>query len=57
MTGGDLVTVALPGDLGKPRPALVIQSNAFAGTGTTTLLPLSGTFIDAPSSALFRGIT
>ena len=48
MTRGDLVTVALPGDLGKPRPALVIQSDAFAETGTVTLLPLSGTLIDAP---------
>jgi mRNA interferase MazF len=27
---GDLVTVALPGDYGKPRPALVIQSDLFA---------------------------
>ena len=51
MIRGDLVTVALPGDLGKPRPALVIQSDAFAETGTVTLLPLSGTLIDAP---LFR---
>jgi mRNA interferase MazF len=48
MTRGDLVTVALPGDLGKPRPALVIQSDAFAETGTVTLLPLSGTLVDAP---------
>ena len=51
MIRGDLVTVALPGDFGKPRPALVIQSDAFAETGTVTLLPLSGTLIDAP---LFR---
>lgn len=48
MTRGDLVTVALPGSLGKPRPALVIQSDAFAETGTITLLPLSGTLVDAP---------
>jgi mRNA interferase MazF len=51
MTRGDFITVALPGDFGKPRPALVIQSDAFAETGTVTLLPLSGTLIDAP---LFR---
>lgn len=51
MTRGDFVTVALPGDLGKPRPALVIQSDAFAETGTVTVLPLTGTLIDAP---LFR---
>jgi mRNA interferase MazF len=51
MTRGDFVTVALPGDLGKPRPALVIQSDAFAETATVTVLPLTGTLIDAP---LFR---
>lgn len=38
----------MPGDFGKPRPALVIQSDAFAGTGTVTLLLLSGTLVDAP---------
>jgi mRNA interferase MazF len=48
MVRGDLVTVALPVGSSKPRPALVIQ---FAETGTVTLLPLSGTLIDAP---LFR---
>ena len=26
---GDLITVAISGDYGKPRPALVIQSNSF----------------------------
>ena len=51
MTRGDFVTVALPGDFGKPRPALVVQSDAFAETATVTVLPLSGTLIDAP---LFR---
>lgn len=29
MKRGDLVTVATSGDYGKPRPALVIQSDAF----------------------------
>jgi mRNA interferase MazF len=51
MTRGDCVTVALPGDFGKPRPALVIQSDAFAETATVTVLPLTGTLINAP---LFR---
>ncbi len=27
LSRGDVVTVALPGDYGKPRPAVVIQSN------------------------------
>lgn len=48
MTRGDLVTVALAGDFGKPRPALVIQSDRFAETGTVTVLLLSGTLVDAP---------
>jgi mRNA interferase MazF len=45
---GELVTVALPGDFGKPRPALVIQSDRFEATGTVTVLLLSGTLVDAP---------
>ena len=48
MKRGDLVTVAMPGDLGKPRPALIIQSDQFGGTGTVAVLLLSGTLIDAP---------
>jgi mRNA interferase MazF len=48
VTRGDLVTVAMAGDFGKPRPALVIQSDAFAQTGTVTVLLLSSTLVDAP---------
>ncbi len=48
MKRGDLVTVAMPGDYGKPRPALVIQSDAFEHTGTVTVLLISGTLVDAP---------
>jgi mRNA interferase MazF len=48
VTRGDLVVVAMPDDFGKPRPALVIQSDAFAMTGTVTVLLLSGTLVDAP---------
>jgi len=33
MRRGDLASVAVPGDFGKPRPALVIQSDYFEGTG------------------------
>jgi mRNA interferase MazF len=45
---GDLVTIAMPGDLGKPRPALIIQSDQFDQTGTVTVLLISGTLVDAP---------
>ncbi len=48
MRRGDLVTVAIPGDFGKPRPALVIQSDLFADAATVTVLLVSGTFQDAP---------
>jgi mRNA interferase MazF len=45
---GDLVTIALAGDVGKPRPALIIQSDPFDQTGTVTVLLVSGTLVDAP---------
>lgn len=48
MRRGELVTVAMPGDFGKPRPALVIQADRFGHTGTVTVLLLSGTLVDAP---------
>ena len=48
MRRGDLVTVALAGDFGKPRSALVIQSDLFEGTETVTVLLLSGTLVNAP---------
>lgn len=48
MRRGDIVTVALQGDYGKPRPALVIQSNLFAGHPSVTILPLTSELRDAP---------
>jgi mRNA interferase MazF len=49
---GDLVVVALPGDYGKPRPALVIQSDLFNEThASVTVVPVTSTLVDA---ALFR---
>ena len=48
MRRGDLVTVALQGDQGKPRPALVVQSDHFGELGSVTVLPITGTLIDAP---------
>lgn len=51
MKRGDLVTVALRGDDGKPRPALVIQSDLFHEHPSITVLPLSTELRDTP---LFR---
>ena len=48
MKRGDLVTIALQGDFGKPRPALVIQADAFDALATVTVLPVTGTLVDAP---------
>lgn len=48
MRRGDFVTVATQGDFGKPRPALVVQTSAFAGLPTLTVLPMSSTIVDAP---------
>ena len=51
MKRGDLVTVSLSGDYGKPRPALVIQSNLFDEHPSVTILPITSEFRDTP---LFR---
>ncbi|AYG63897.1 type II toxin-antitoxin system PemK/MazF family toxin [Rhizobium jaguaris] len=48
MRRGDIVTVAISGDFGKPRPALIIQTDQFDATGTVTVLLISGTLVDAP---------
>ncbi len=49
MRRGDLVTVALQGEHGKPRPALVIQSDLFSqSTSTITVALLTSTPLDAP---------
>jgi mRNA interferase MazF len=42
------VTVALQGDQGKPRPALVIQADRFDDLTSATVLPITGTLVDAP---------
>ena len=48
---GDLVTVALPGDYGKPRPALVIQSDLFREHSSVTILPVTSSL---RSAEIFR---
>jgi len=48
MRRGDLVTIALSGDFGKPRPALIVQSDHFSGTGSVAVLLLSSTLVEAP---------
>jgi len=48
MMRGDLVTVAMQGDFGKPRPALVIQADLFSEHTSVTLLPITSTLVEAP---------
>src|ERR1700690_3152062 len=38
---GDVVTIVLPGAYGKPRPALVIQSDLFEALASVTVLPVT----------------
>jgi mRNA interferase MazF len=45
---GDLVRVALSGDYGKPRPALVIQSDIFENHPSFTVLPITSEIRSAP---------
>ncbi|WP_254493833.1 type II toxin-antitoxin system PemK/MazF family toxin [Bartonella sp. B1099] len=45
---GSLVTIAMQGDFGKPRPALIIQANEFSEHTSMTVLPITSTLIDAP---------
>jgi mRNA interferase MazF len=52
MKRGDFVTIAMQGDFGKPRPALVVQSDSFnQAHPSVTVLPVSSELVNAP---LFR---
>jgi mRNA interferase MazF len=48
MRRGDFVTVAMQGDFGKPRPALVIQAQHFLEHAGVTVLPVTGSLVAAP---------
>lgn len=49
MKRGDLVTVALQGEFGKPRPALIVQSDLFnAEHATLSVLPITSEIIGTP---------
>lgn len=51
MSRGDFVTITMQGDFGKPRPALVIQSDQFNAHATVTVLLVSSKLVETP---LFR---
>ena len=48
MKRGDLVTVAAQGDYGKPRPAVVIQSNALDTADSVLVVLLTSALTEAP---------
>ena len=49
MNRGDVVVVALPGDLGKPRPAVIVQVNILNDNLRTVLLCPISSFSSNPS--------
>ena len=53
MKRGDLVTVVVAGDYGKPRPALIIQADPFESHLSVVVVPLTTEIRPAP---LFRVI-
>jgi mRNA interferase MazF len=48
MRRGDFVTVAAPGDYGKPRPALVLQSDLFDELPSVALCLVTSELRNAP---------
>lgn len=48
MIRGELWTVAGGVYASKPRPALILQDDAFAATDSVTVLPLTSHVLDAP---------
>ncbi len=48
MRRGDIITVAISGDYGKPRPAVVIQSDALGESESVLIVPFTTTLRDAP---------
>ncbi len=49
MRRGDVVTVAAAGDYGKPRPAVIVQTDAFPEShGSVVVCQLTSELADAP---------
>src|SRR5258707_10834286 len=49
MRRGDVVTVAASGDYGKPRPAVIVQTDALpAGHGSVVICQMTSDCSDAP---------
>lgn len=48
MKRGDLVVVSAPGDYGKPRPAIVVQSDWLNTNDSVLVALLTSALVDAP---------
>ena len=49
MRRGDVVTVAVTGDYGKPRPAVIVQSDAFPENHASVVVcQMTSEIVDAP---------
>jgi mRNA interferase MazF len=48
MKRGDIVIVSAPGDYGKPRPAVVVQSDALNQADSILLALVTSSTVDAP---------
>jgi mRNA interferase MazF len=49
MKRGDVVTVAASGDYGKPRPAVIVQTNAIPeGHASVVVCQMTSDMLDAP---------
>ena len=48
MSRGDVVIVAAPGDYGKPRPAVIVQSGAFPeNLASVVICPMTSELVEA----------
>ena len=48
MSRGDVVIVAAPGDFGKPRPAVIVRSNAIPeGHASLVICPMTSELVEA----------
>jgi mRNA interferase MazF len=45
MRRGDLISVALARDYGKPRPAIIVQSDEFQHLDSVTVVPLTSDWL------------
>ena len=52
MRRGDIVTIVTPGDYGKPKPAIIIQSDRLNATKSVMVCPMTSTGVASPLARL-----